>query len=209
MDIRSGWWHFGRIFGDFDIDFGTTPSPPRPPTSFRTLPSDYGVAPLDQASPSYSLGVTGLDPLAFLLIPPPAEPMPGSSFPISLPQPTAPRLPSNELPPSSFDPSSQNLPLSPAPEPSPSSFDPCPQNLSPPAAPHRPNETAGRSRKHACARPGCGYSCALPKDLRKHILTHSPPTIGCPNKLKGCGRVFRRQDQCARHAAKSCKYRQQ
>jgi hypothetical protein len=184
VDNKSGWWKFGILF-DYNIDFNTQSHSPTPPTSFHALPSNYGVASFDQASPSNSVGTTEIDPLLLFLFQSPAEA--GSHFSTSFPPfPTSGPSPS-DLSFLSFAPSSE--------EPSPT------------AAPHRPHRIAKRERKHACPHTGCLYSCALPKDLRKHILIHSPPTTECPNKPNGCGQVFRREDHAERHAVNSCQFK--
>jgi hypothetical protein len=196
VDPRAGWFQYGLLqnFGS-DPDFDTIPSPLTPNTP-QNLPSSCEVASPDQASSSNPAGTTEVDPL--LPYPyMPHDPLLFAWSPVSLPpslptQPTTPGLTINQPSPASLV---SPQPLYHGPSPSP--------------AAQQPNKVAKRPRNHFCLHAGCSYSCALPKDLRKHTLTHSPPTIKCPNKDNGCPRVFRRHDQCSRHVVNSCRYRLQ
>ena len=186
---------FGLSLGpDCNIDFSPTPSPPAPLNTAQNHPPSCGVASLDQASPFNSVGTPEVDPL-LLHLPQPAlvlyrldEPRASPFFASFPPLPPTPALISNAQSHLSFGYSAQG------PSPSPTA--------------QRPHRVAKRPRKHACTHLGCTYSCALPKDLTKHDLTHYPPTVKCPNSNNGCDGLFRREDQCARHAKNSCKYRQ-
>ncbi|KAH8649143.1 hypothetical protein BX600DRAFT_474616 [Xylariales sp. PMI_506] len=66
-----------------------------------------------------------------------------------------------------------------------------------------------RTRRHACHFDGCAYRCALPKDLRKHVIKHKRPhendCYRCPNL--GCGKTFPRADNGVRHTKYHCPYR--
>lgn len=67
-----------------------------------------------------------------------------------------------------------------------------------------------RIRKHRCGIQGCGYTCAYPKDLLKHMnsVKHkgdsAPREHTCPNE--GCSRRFTRAYSRKRHTRK-CLYR--
>ena len=184
MDGRSADWWLSGIFLDYPIDFEIPPTPSSPRLHSRHFPSNYGVASVDRASPFNSVGITEVDPPLLAI-------WPGTtSTPSGVPS----------LPPTT--PGFTDTPLSPSPPVTLSS-----QILLPSPAPHSPGRITKRRRKHTCPYPGCGYSCALPKDLRKHTSTHYPPSIECPNRPNGCDRLFRREDHCARHAATSCQHR--
>lgn len=195
MDPRAGWFQFGLLqsFGS-DPEFDTISSPLTTLNTPQNLPSSCEVASLDQASSSNRAGTTEVDPLPPYLFMP-DDPLLPFDWPVPLPpalatQPTTPGLTTNQPSPVSLV-----SPQPPRPVPSPS------------RATQQSNRVAKRPRNHFCVHAGCSYSCALPKDLRKHSLTHFPPTIKCPNNGNGCARVFRRDDQCSRHVVNSCRYR--
>ena len=191
MDPRGDWFQFGLLqsFGS-DLEFDTLPSPTTLNTP-QNLPSSCEVASLDQAPSFNSAGTPGVGPF-----PLPGDTLLHFAWPAPLPpslatQPTTPGLTNNQSEsPVSF--------VSP---------EPYLQGSPPTPVAQQPNRVVKRPRKHFCVHAGCCYSCALPKDLRKHTLTHFPPTIKCPNNDSGCPQKFRRRDQCLRHVASSCKYR--
>lgn len=193
MDPRGSWFQFGLFSFGFDVEFDTPPSPTTPNTP-QNLPPSCEVASLDQAPSFSSAGTPGVVPSLLSQHPMSGDlPLPFAWSPPSLAtQPTTPGLtnPQSDSSPVSFVSPEPHLPGSP-----------------PTRVAQQPNRVARRPRRHHCLHAGCGYSCALPKDLRKHTLTHFSPSVKCPNNVNGCPQIFRRRDQCLRHEASSCRYR--
>lgn len=193
MDPRGSWFQFGLLSFGSDVEFDTLPSPTTLNTP-QNLPPSCEVASLDQAPSSSSAGTPGVDPslLSHHLMS--GDPLPTFAWPPPslATQPTTPGLTNtqSDSSPVSFVSPEPHLPGSP-----------------PTPVAQQPNRVARRPRRYHCLHAGCGYSCALPKDLRKHTLTHSPPIVACPNNDIGCTQMFTRRDHCLRHTEKACKYR--
>lgn len=193
MDPRGSWFQFGLLSFGSDVKFDTLPSPTTLNTP-QNLPPSFEVASLDQASSFSSVGTPGVVPSLLFHHPMSGDPLPTFAWPPPslATQPRTPGLSNtqSDSSPVSFVSPEPHLPGSP-----------------PTPVAQQPTRVARRPRRHHCLDAGCGYSCALPKDLRKHTLTHFPPTIKCPNSDNGCPRLFRRGDNCSRHVTSSCKYR--
>lgn len=193
MDSSGSWFQFGLLSFGSDLEFDTPPSPTTLNTP-QNLPPSCEVASLDQAPSFSSAGTPGVVPSLPFHHPMSGDPLPTFAWPPPslATQPTTPGLTNTR---------SDSSPVSFV------SPDPYLQGSPPTPVAQQTNRVAKRPRKHLCVHAGCGYSCALPKDLRKHTLTHFPPTIKCPNSDNGCPQIFRRDDQCLRHVASSCRYR--
>jgi hypothetical protein len=192
VDPRGGWFQFGLLSLGSYLEFDAHP----PPTTLNTsqnLPLSCEVASLDQAPSFSSVETPGVNPFLLFHHHMSGDPLlPFARPPSSLAtRPTTPSL------------------ANPQPE-SPISFaspEPCLRASSPTTVARQPNRVAKPPRKHLCTELGCGYSCAFPKDLRKHAVTHRAPTIECPNRDNGCLEKFGRRDNCSRHVKGWCKYR--
>lgn len=198
MDPRGGWFQYSLLQNSSsDIEFETPPSPITL-ALLQDLPPSYEVASLHQAPSFNPAGTSVVDPFLTYHHPLSGDaPLPCASL-ISL----APSMATWGTTPSLTNSQAESSTSF-------GSLEPCLQaSCAPTTVAQQPTREAKPPPKHHGCRY-CSYLCRFPKDLKKHVFKHFPPTFKCPNNDKGCLRKFTRGDNGLRHAGTTCKYRLQ